>query len=66
MGDAIVAEAEPAAGGQGERLMAARATAFSKGPPPETPAELNFFGRALGDPRRRRSSAPDGATRSHM
>eukprot|EP00969_Alexandrium_andersonii_P164742 7282383-Alexandrium_andersonii.AAC.1 len=33
--------------------MASRAKAFSKGPPPEPPAELDFFGRPMEDPRRR-------------
>eukprot|EP00969_Alexandrium_andersonii_P344254 15216927-Alexandrium_andersonii.AAC.1 len=46
-------KAKPAAGGQGVRLMASRAKAFSKGPSPEPPAELDFFGRPTGDPRRR-------------
>eukprot|EP00969_Alexandrium_andersonii_P325806 14395479-Alexandrium_andersonii.AAC.1 len=33
--------------------MAARAKAFSKGPPLEPPAELDFFGRPVDDPRQR-------------
>eukprot|EP00969_Alexandrium_andersonii_P077442 3414892-Alexandrium_andersonii.AAC.1 len=60
LGDVIVGEfggeagdeTEPAAG-QGVRLMEARAKAFSKGPPPEPPAEGGFFGRDMGDPRRK-------------